>query len=311
MEFLVELKPREMIDDAKMDEVAAQGVRAISVPVGFIETSSKEILKERAAALSARGIKAQTTHPRFGQYNSDNSFVNQYAAKRGLYLEQLKELFARLAILGIETATLHTGGACLEASPEWALELYAESVRAILPAAADSGVILAIENGRYSIPLQWDGGTGLDGEPDLETGMRYDDIGKLCKLIDNLASPYVKGCFDVAHAHYLGDIEKDHNMMGERIILYHINDNSRDGDMHLPPGYGTLDWELFGGLIHSNKSKFYAYIEASPWMRGSYGHMIRETGALLSGGRRGEIRRCIKCGYSILHDDKGEFCGCA
>ena len=310
MELCVELKYAQMYDDALLDESAAQGVIAISAPYDFVESAPKAVLKERVAALSSRGIRVLTAHPRFGVYNSANSLANQYAAPRHLYLEQLKDGLERMSILGAKTAPLHTNGACLPVAPDWAFELCAESVQSVIQAAADAGIILTIENTFFPVPQGWDGGCGKGGRPEQSSVLVYDDIGKLCKLIDMLASPYVKGCYDAGHAHYLGNLAGDHETMGERIALYHIHDNSRDYDMHLPPGYGTLDWETLGELMLSNETDYIAYIEANPWMLGSYGLMIRETRALLSGGRRGESRRCLKCGHLILTDEIGVFCAC-
>ena len=310
MELCVELKYRQMFDDAFLDESAEQGVTAISAPYDFVESTPKAVLKERAAALLSRGIKILTAHPRFGKYNSENSLVNQYALQRLLYLEQLKDGLERMSILGVKAAPLHTGGACLSVAPEWALELCAESVRAVIPAAGDAGIILTIENTFYPTPQCWDGGYGSDARPEQSAILVYDDMGKLNRLIDGLASPYVKGCFDAGHAHYLGNLAADHKMMGDRIALYHIHDNSRDYDMHLAPGYGALNWEMMGELIAGNTTDYVTYIEANPWMHGSYGHMIRETRALLAGGRRGESRRCLDCGHLILTDREGVFCAC-
>ena len=310
MELSVELSWAAMLDDAKLDEAAGEGITAISVPYEFIETTPKKMIKERAAALNARGIRVDTAHPRFGLYNSENSLVNQYKATRLKYIEQLKDGFERMSILGVRTAPLHTGGCCLPEAPDWALELCAESLRQILSAAEDAGIILAMENTFFYMPQRWDGGAKSDERPEETYDVVYDDIGKLCKLIDQMESKYVKGCYDAGHAHYLGDLKADHEMMGDRIVLYHIHDNSRDRDMHLPPGYGTLDWEALGPLVCGNELAQPAFIEAGPWMRGSNGHMVRETKALLTGGRRGEIRRCMKCGYMILYDENGKFCNC-
>jgi len=119
MKLSVELTYAIMNDDARLDEVASQGVAAVSVPVDFIESSRKQTLKERAAALKSRGIEANTAHPRFGMYNTEHSLVNQYSAPRGLYLERLKDCFERIAIAGAKTAPLHTGGACLPEAPDW------------------------------------------------------------------------------------------------------------------------------------------------------------------------------------------------
>lgn len=324
MELSVELSYETLLDDSLLDEAAAQGITAVSAPIEFVESEPKEKLRERASALAARGMRIDTSHPRFGLYNSADSLVNQYREQRLRYLEQLKDNFERMSILGVRTAPLHTGGCCLPGAPDWPLEMCAESIRRIEPAAADAGIVLAVENTFYYSPHRWDGGEfgpqRWDGgcgdarapgaQPEQTVGLVYDDLSKLLKLVDQLNSPYVKICFDAGHAHYLGDLAADHALMGDRIALYHIHDNSRDKDMHLPPGYGTLNWELLGAIIKDNAAAFPAFIEAYPWARGSNAHMIRETNALLNGGRRGESRRCLACGHLILHDGGGEFCGC-
>ena len=307
----VELTYQIMFDDAKLDELAAQGIKAISAPYDdFVEATPLKTLKERAASLASRGIRVDTSHPRFGNYNTQYSMVNQYEIPRKLYLEQLKEGFERLSILGVRVAPIHTGGCCLGVSPEWSMDLCAESLREVVPAAADCGLILALENTFFSVPQHWDGGVGDNGRPAQTRNTVYDDIGKLCRLIDMLDSPVVKGCFDAGHAHYLGDLTGDHVKMGDRILLYHIHDNNQEYDMHLQPGYATLNWEELGGLLSGNAAGMPAFIEAAPWTHGEYALMVRQTKALLSGGRRGENKRCMKCGSLLLTDNAGEFCAC-
>lgn len=315
MEFSVELPYETLFDDKELYKAAEQGIRYISAPFELIESEPKKVIKERAAAIASAGIKVDTSHPRFGQYNSQNSLVNQYALQRKQYLEQLKDGIDRMSLLGVRVTTLHTGGSCLPAAPDWAWELCAESVRELEEAAKDSGIVIVIENTFYRMPQCWDGAYAAsdaanNAMPAQSSNVVYDDINKICKLIDGIDSPNVKSCFDAGHAHYLGDLAADHEMMGKRIHLYHLHDNARNNDMHLAPGYGTLNWEALGKLIANNKTASPAYIEASPWMLGSHALMIRQTKALVNGGRQGEDRRCMKCGHMILTDDKGQFCGC-
>jgi len=322
MEFSVELTLKILFDDALLDEVASQGVRYISVPYDLIESNPKKIIRERAAALASRGISVDNAHPRFGSYNTAYSLVNQYENQRKLYLEQLKDGLDRMSILNVRTAPLHTGGACQPDAPEWALEMCAESVREILPEAENAGIVLTMENTFFNKPNRWDGVSELKSDessnyPMQITEYRYDDIDKLCKLIEMISSPYVKGCFDAGHAHFLGDLRVDHAKMADNITLYHLHDNNRRIDMHLPPGYGTLNWEVLGEQIKSVNHKYPIFIEADPWTKGKYGQLIRETRALLSGGRIHKDKsgqklsvRCLNCGHLVLFDDSGEFCGC-
>jgi sugar phosphate isomerase/epimerase len=241
MEFCIEPELSLLYDDAKLEGLKRQGVSYISVPYDFIEETPREKLRERAGAFASFGITVDNAHPRFGSYNTENSLVNQYRTPRLRYLEQLKEGLDRMSILGVRTAPLHTGGGCQPESPEWTLELCAESIFEITRAAVDAGIVLALENTFFNKPNKWDGVGSSDGRPEQTTDYIYDDIGKLCRLIDILDSPYVKGCFDAGHSHYLGCMARDFSRMADNIALYHLHDNNRAYDMHLPPGYGTLD----------------------------------------------------------------------
>jgi len=309
MEFSVELTTAMMEDNARLDDLAARGVTAVSAPIGYVESVSRERLRETAAAFKARGVKIDTAHPRYGSYNTADSLVNQYKAPRGLYVEQLKETLDRMSILGVRVAPLHTGGCCLIGAPQWAMDMCAETVNAVAGAASDAGITLALENTFFHVPSRWDG-CGSHDAPAQSFGVEYDNVAKLCALIDSIGSPVVRACFDAGHAHYLGDLACDHAAMGGRIALYHVHDNYRANDSHLPPGYGTLDWEALGALIKGGGYASPVYIEAGPWMNCGYPLMVRQTRALLNGGRRGESRRCMTCGNLILTDEDGMFCAC-
>lgn len=308
MEFSVDVTIAELMDDRQLDAIAGQGVTAICAPYLFVESTPKEVLRERAAALRARGIRVDTSHPNFGSYNQPYSLVNQYDAERGKYLEQLKDGLERMSILGARVAPLHTGGCCVPGAPVWSIEMCAAAVRSLVKTAEDTGVSLALENTFFASPARWDGGTREEALP--RSTHRYDDIATLCRLIDACESPMVAGCYDAGHAHLYGDLEGDHGQMMPRVILYHLHDNGGDKDSHLPPGYGTLDWEKLGPLLAENAAAQPFYIEAAPWGNAPYGLMIRQTEALLAGGRRGGSRRCLDCGQLILWDEQGEFCGC-
>ena len=309
MEFSVEIPFAWLLDDQKLDEIAKQGVTAICAPYTFIESLPKETLRERAVAFAQRGLRVDTAHPNFGSYNQPYSLVNQYKTERGLYLEQLKDGMERMALLGARVAPLHTGGCCVPGAPQWSFDLCAESVRSLVRTAEDTGVTLALENTFYSVPQRWHGGT--NAEPLEYTTHQYDDVATLCRLIDACESSMVQGCFDAGHAHLYGDLTGDHEQMMPRIALYHLHDNGGDKDSHVAPGYGGLRWDKLGPLVAANEKASPYYIEADPWMRGTHGLMIRQTRALLTGGRGEEDRRCIECAHMILTDAEGTFCGCA
>lgn len=74
-------------------------------------------------------------------------------------------------------------------------------------------------------------------------------ITELIEIVDTLASEgYKVGiCLDIGHAHqnkYIdNDIPQIIHMMGDRIKVLHVHDNSRGADVHKAPYMGTVPWE--------------------------------------------------------------------
>ncbi|MBQ2768047.1 MAG: sugar phosphate isomerase/epimerase [Clostridia bacterium] len=69
------------------------------------------------------------------------------------------------------------------------------------------------------------------------------DPEELIELIDTINDPDVGMCVDTGHAHVSGiHVGEFIRMAGSRIKATHIDDNNRDGDTHLPPFMGSIDW---------------------------------------------------------------------
>ncbi|MCC6588305.1 MAG: sugar phosphate isomerase/epimerase [Bryobacterales bacterium] len=55
-----------------------------------------------------------------------------------------------------------------------------------------------------------------------------------------------KFCFDVGHAHIMGGVEREFDLMKDRIRSTHIHDNDGTNDIHLFPKFGeggNIDWK--------------------------------------------------------------------
>ena len=69
------------------------------------------------------------------------------------------------------------------------------------------------------------------------------DPEELLELVDRINDPSVGICIDTGHAHLSGvNVGAFIRMTGARLKCTHIDDNRRDGDTHLPPCFGTVDW---------------------------------------------------------------------
>jgi sugar phosphate isomerase/epimerase len=74
---------------------------------------------------------------------------------------------------------------------------------------------------------------------------------KLNELVSIAHFNDVHFCFDIGHAHITGTVEKDFDLMKERIRSTHIHDNDGQADSHKWPGEGTIDWPRAMDLLRS------------------------------------------------------------
>ncbi len=70
------------------------------------------------------------------------------------------------------------------------------------------------------------------------------DPEELLELVDAVHDPAVGICIDTGHANLSGVHAGSFiRMAGNRLKATHINDNYKDADRHLPPTFGTVDWQ--------------------------------------------------------------------
>ena len=128
-------------------------------------------------------------------------------------------------------------------------ELYAINKRyfdALVKVGMGLGVTVCLENMPFvSFPLS-----------------RTEDILRLVKDID---SPYLKVCFDVGHAHVMGEsISESIKMLGDHLKILHVHDNDGEDDKHLPPYYGNIDWAEFAEALYEIGFEGVLSLETSP-----------------------------------------------
>jgi sugar phosphate isomerase/epimerase len=74
---------------------------------------------------------------------------------------------------------------------------------------------------------------------------------KLVEFIHTMHFDDVGVCFDVGHAHIMGEVSQAFEILKQYILSTHIHDNNRDKDTHLWPGNGTIDWKKAMELLRS------------------------------------------------------------
>lgn len=86
-------------------------------------------------------------------------------------------------------------------------------------------------------------GTGIALE-NLFRKMMPGGLETLVRLHDSFAAENIGICWDTGHANMMefDQCEAIH-LMGARIKCTHIHNNFKNGDFHLPPDTGTIDWK--------------------------------------------------------------------
>lgn len=218
----------DMIDDM-VDMIADAGFEAADVNFcatiyGVWETKKShepvldgtpEERHERIARLAAkcaeRGIATPTTHLPFFRYDTELEFIDGY-------MDYVTRALDATAQLGAKWAVMHLSRA------ENTVESTVEFARPLCRYATERGVGIAIEN------------------------MAQVDPQYLVEAIDALAAEgYLVGaCFDVGHNNLHGEEPAQTvRLLGKRIKVLHVHDNSGVRDNHDLPYTGKINWKQF------------------------------------------------------------------
>ncbi|MCL2378319.1 MAG: sugar phosphate isomerase/epimerase [Defluviitaleaceae bacterium] len=65
----------------------------------------------------------------------------------------------------------------------------------------------------------------------------------LSAVFETFSSPNIGFCYDSGHENFMHPNEDCLNLYGDKLIALHINDNFGDGDTHVLPFDGTIDWQ--------------------------------------------------------------------
>ncbi len=126
--------------------------------------------------------------------------------------------------LDIRTITVHPGLSSLAVAgmEPHAMEVVKDSMKLLEKAAEEYGVVMAIEN-MPSVPY-FLGRTAA----------------QLAEIIDGTN---LSVCFDIGHAHTMGEIDAMIDRFSDRLANVHIHDNNGDRDAHMTIGDGNIDFE--------------------------------------------------------------------
>jgi sugar phosphate isomerase/epimerase len=183
-------------------------------------------------------------------YHSLDSFIDKFAETRDSYkmsysvhapicdvnIASHNERMREAAVLDMintlelasymeaSTVTIHPGIYSLAVSglKERSIELAKRSVRTIARASKEFGVKALIEN-MPNFPIM--------------LGQTPEELNNIIEGTD------LNICFDIGHAHTVGNIDGFIEMFKDRISNVHIHDNMGDKDSHMTIGKGNIDFK--------------------------------------------------------------------
>ena len=150
------------------------------------------------------------------------------------------------------------------------------------------------------------------------------------EVVEEVGSPWLGACLDTGHANIYGEVGEQVEILGEKIITVHMQDNEDRADQHMQPPYGTVDWEAFGRVLRRVGYEGPILIESGSRGDVPFRRMLEECAALLNdigldtgtpftfkvaglltGREIDELRMyCSRCRHYVISDGKECFCMC-
>ncbi len=266
------------------------GIRAIECDYPPLVEQPLRVLDEWAQMFQSAGILFWSVHAPFG---GSHNLAHPEERIRQRAVEYHKFVLERAKRVGARFLIVHpSSSAQRERGQGW--DGLRRSLDELLPFAEDLDIVLAVENML----------------PEAAIGA---DPAELNGFLVAYFSPHLRLCFDTGHAHIAGNVYLWLESLASAVATYHLNDNDRSRDLHLPPGYGTMRWDLIAPLLQ--QADFPLIVEAYPWQNSTWEQFCREVRAVLTGqvvstemgGHQGLVR-CLRCGRLMLQ--KEPVCGC-
>lgn len=194
-------------------------------------------------------------------HSPDSPFVREGWER---WVEGIGETAARLGIVFVQSHA-HVYNFLAEPDASDKFELYKRSLQgsamlgipwsvfhpSMLPEGDRDAMVK--ENLRFFAPLvdlAEKLGTGLAMENMSRSDYGLTTAAELTHLIDRFQSSAVGACWDTGHAHIAGVNQAESiALLGSRLHALHVQDNDGVTDQHMPPFFGTIDWQSLLGAL--------------------------------------------------------------
>jgi sugar phosphate isomerase/epimerase len=229
---------KERLHPGLLDGLVRGGAQAIEIFAArqhLDYANRKQHVREIADWFRSSGIPLNSVHsPLFADYEFGRTGappINVASTDRAARIEAMDEIKRALEIaeqIPFRFLVQHLGGPN-ETFDERKFESAMTSIEHLRAFAKPLGVRVLLEN----IPNEM-------STPD-----------KLVEFIQTTHFDDVGVCFDIGHAHIMGNVTEAFETLKSHIRSTHLHDNSKEKDSHLWPGKGTIDWTEAMQLLRS------------------------------------------------------------
>ncbi len=229
---------RERLHPGLLDGLVRAGAEAIEIFAArghFDYANRRQHVLEIASWFKSTGVALNSVHaPMFDDYEwgkSGNPPLNIAAedrANRVAAMDEIKRAIEIAEQIPFRFLVQHIGVGG-EEFDEKRLDAAMTSVEHLKAFAKPLGVTIVLEN----IPNE------------MSTPERLVEFLNITHFED------VGFCFDIGHAHMMGNVEEAFSLMKKHIRTTHLHDNNKDRDAHLWPGDGSINWTQAMELLRS------------------------------------------------------------
>jgi sugar phosphate isomerase/epimerase len=188
-----------------------------------LDYKNEEEVRAAAQQIETLGMEAYSFHAPFGD---DIDISSLDTAKREYAVDEILQAVEAAALLSVHYFVIHPGPEESHIPSREERLLRIENVAAVLNRVAvrceELGIRCALEN---KLPH-----------------LLFGNSSDLLWILASLQSNQIGACLDTGHAYLAGDLYPLVYKVAPYLRLLHVHDNKGQGDDHLPPGDGRIDW---------------------------------------------------------------------
>ena len=209
-----------------------------------LDYHDRDLVKATARRIEKVGLEPFSFHAPFADHIDITSLDDE---QRDHSIGELITATESAAELGVRHLVLHPGPE-REGRPPAAefyhhLERGADAINRVSKRCKELGLTLLLENML----------------PHLLFGRTRD----MLYIMGAMEDINVGICLDTGHAHLAQDLHSVTRKLSSHLRMIHVNDNNGDGDDHLPPGEGSIDWRQVLEQLNNNNFRGALILELS------------------------------------------------